>query len=81
MIDHAIKDCRSTSAMLHGTADGRVLAWQSFKELHPDISQEELMEQFRDEARYGRIAIKNQNSVFSHKKYIAALIAFFIIVF
>jgi len=80
MIDHAFKDCRSISAMLHGTADGRALAWQSFEEAHPNISQEELIEQFSTEARYGRIHIKNQYSVFSYKKFIAVLITFFIIV-
>lgn len=80
MFDHAFKDCRSISAMLHGTADGRSLAWQSFEEAHPYLSQEELMEKFTIEARYGRIHIKNLHSVFSYKKFIAALIAFFIIV-
>jgi len=80
MIDHAIKDSRSISAMLNSTDDGRALAWQSFEEKHPNLSQEELMKKFRMEARYGRIHMKNQNSVFSNKKYIAALIAFLIIV-
>lgn len=79
MIDHALKDRRSISAMLHGTADGRALAWQSFEESHPDTSQEELMEQFREEARYGRIPIKNQLSVFSYRKFITALIVFLIV--
>jgi hypothetical protein len=80
MIDHALKDRRSISAMLHGITDGRALAWQSFEESHPDTSQEELMEQFREEARYGLIAIKNQSPVFSYRKFIAALIAFIVIV-
>lgn len=79
MIDHALKDRRSVSAMLHGIADGRALAWESFEEPHPDTSQEELMEQFREEARYGRIAIKNQFFDFSYKKFIAGLIALIII--
>ena len=78
MIDHAIKDCRSISAMLHDAADGRALAWQSFEELHPNISQEELMGKFRIEARYGHIHIQNKQSFF--KKYIFPLIAFLIIV-
>jgi len=81
MVDHAYKDRRSVSAMLRGTADGRALSWQSFKESHPNISQEELMEQFCDEARYGRIHIKNYRAAISNSKYIAALIAIFIIVF
>jgi len=79
MIDHALKDRRSTAAMLHGTADGRVLAWQSFEESHPNSSQEELMEQFCDDARYGLIHIKIKHSVFTYKKFIAALIAFIVI--
>ena len=80
MVDHAFKDCRSISAMLNGAADGRALAWQSFENAYQNISQEELMEKFSIEARYGRIHIKNKHSVFLHKKYIAALIAFLIIV-
>jgi len=80
MIDHAFKDRRSVSAMLHGIADGRALAWQSFEESHPDTSQEELMEQFHEEARYGHIHIKTKYSNFLHKKHIAAFIAFFVIV-
>jgi hypothetical protein len=79
MIDHALKDRRSTSAMLHGIADGRALAWQSFEESHPNISQEELMEQFREDARYGRISIKNQLFDFSYKKFIAGFIVFIVI--
>lgn len=80
MVDHAFKDCRSISAMLHSTDDGRALAWQSFEEKHPYLSQEELMEKFTIEARYGRIHIKNLHSIFSYKKFFAALISFFIIV-
>lgn len=80
MVDHAFKDCRSVYAMLHGTDDERAKAWQAFEEGHPNISQEELMEKFSIEARYGRIHVKDKRSVFLHKKYIAVLIAFFIIV-
>ena len=79
MIDYALKDRRSVSAMLHGIADGRALAWQSFEQSHPDPPQEELMEQFGEEARYGRMAIKNELFDFSYKKFIAALIAFIVI--
>ena len=79
IIDHAIKDRRSISAILHGIADGRALAWQSFEESRPNTSQEELMAQFCEEARYGRIAIKNEFFDFSYKKIIAALIAFLVI--
>lgn len=65
MVDHADKDCRSIFAMLHGVDDGRALAWHSFEDAHPNISQEELMEKFSMEARYGRIRIKNKYSCLS----------------
>ena len=80
MIDHAFKDCRSVPAMLRGAGDGRVQSWEDFKSVHPSLTQEELMEEFKQEARYGNIHIKNKHAIFLHKKYIAALIAFIVIV-
>ncbi len=80
MMDHASKDQRSVPAMLRGTGDNREQSWQSFEDAHPNISQEELMEKFRCEARYGRIPIKCRLLGISPWKYIAALIAFAIIV-
>ena len=79
MIDHAFKDCRSVPAMLRGAGDGRVQSWEDFKNVHPSLTQEELMEEFKQEARYGNIHIKNKYAIFLHKKYMAALIAFIVI--
>lgn len=80
MMDHASKDQRSVPAMLRGTGDGREQSWQSFEDAHPELAQEELMEKFRLEARYGRIAVKRRLCGNSSRKYITALIAIVIIV-
>lgn len=80
MIDHASKDQRSMPAMLRGTGDGREQSWQSFEDAHPALTQEVLMEKFRREARYGRITVKRRLLGISSRKFIAALIAFVIIV-
>lgn len=80
MIDHAFKDCRSVPAMLRGAGDGRVQLWEDFKSVHPSLTQEELMEEFRQEVRYGHIHIRNKYSYFLHKKHIAALVVFLITV-
>jgi hypothetical protein len=80
LMDHASKDQRSVPAMLRGTGDGREQSWQSFEGAHPTLTQEELMEKFRLEARYGRITVKRGLLGISLEKYIAALIAFAIIV-
>ncbi|MGZ8982999.1 MAG: hypothetical protein ACXW11_03475 [Methylotenera sp.] len=79
MIDHASKDRRSVQAMLQGYGDGRDRTWISFKNAYPTLPLEVLMEKFRIEARYGRIKANNRFAPFSQKKYIAALIAFAII--
>ena len=80
MMDHASKDQRSVPAMLRGTGDGREQSWQSFEDAHPALTQEDLMEKFRLEARYGRITGKSRLLGISPGKYIAALVAFAIIV-
>lgn len=80
MIDHALTDHRSVPAMLRSAGDGREQPWEDFKNAHPSLAQEELMEQFRQEARYGHIHIKNKHATFLHKKYISALIALIVIV-
>jgi hypothetical protein len=80
MIDHALTDHRSVPAMLRGAGDGREQSWEDFKNAHPSLTQEELMEEFRQEARYGHIHIKNKYAIFLYKKYIAALIALIVIV-
>lgn len=80
MIDHASKDRRSVQAMLQGYGDGREYAWTSFKNAHPTLPQEVLMEKFRIEARYGRIKANYRLAPFSLKRYMAALIVFAIIV-
>jgi len=80
MIDHALTDHRSVPAMLRGAGDGREQSWEDFKNAHPSLAQEELMEEFRQEARYGHIHIKNKYAIFLYKKYIAALIALIVIV-
>lgn len=80
MMDHAPKDQRSVRAMLRGTGDGREQSWQSFEDAHPTLTQEELMQKFRLEARYGRITVKRRLLGILSGKYIAALIAFVIVV-
>ena len=56
MVEHAAKDPRSTSAMLHGNGDGRELAWLAFEKANPEIiDQELLMAKFSHKARYGRV--------------------------
>lgn len=80
MMDHASKDQRSMPAMLRGTGDGREQSWQSFEDAHPALTQEELMEKFRRETRYGRITVKRRLLGISSGKYFATLIAFVIIV-
>lgn len=80
MVDHAPTDHRSIPAMLRGIGDGREQSWEDFKNAHTSLAEEELMEQFRQKARYGHIHIKNKHTTFLHKKYIAALIAFIVIV-
>lgn len=80
MMDHASKDQRSVPAMLRGTGDNREQSWQSFEDAHPTLTQEELMEKFKREARYGRITVKRRLLGILSGKYIAALIAFAIIV-
>jgi hypothetical protein len=56
MVEHAPNDSRSVSAMLKGKGDGRELAWLSFENANPEITDQELlMAQFSHEVRYGRI--------------------------
>lgn len=80
MMDHASKDQRSVPAMLRGTGDGREQSWQSFEDAHPALTQEDLMEKFRLDSRYGRITVKRRLPGILSGRYIAALIAFVIIV-
>lgn len=80
MIDYAPTDDRSAPAMLRGTGDVREQSWEDFKNAHPSLTEEELMEQFRQKARYGHIHIKNKHTTFLHKKYIAAFVFFLVII-
>lgn len=61
MLDFAVIDPRSASAMLVGTGDGREQDWLKFELAHPEITdQEVLMVLFGREARYGRIGAKKK---------------------
>lgn len=80
MIDSAPNDSRSVSAMLRGHGDGREQPWLSFEITYITLSQEEIMEKFRLEARYGRVVIKDQSTFNFSSKWLATLIAFLIIV-
>ena len=81
MVEHAAKDSRSTSAMLHGNGDGRELVWFAFEKANPEIiDQELLMAQFSHEARYGRIKASKPNINSLFQKVIFGLIAFAIII-
>jgi hypothetical protein len=80
MIDSAPNDPRSASAMLRGCGDGREQTWLFFEKKHTTLSQEEIMEKFRLDVRYGRVRIKNQSTLNLSNKWLAALIAFLIIV-
>lgn len=81
MVDSAPIDPRSVSAMLHGIGDGREQSWQSFEDAHPALSQEEIMEKFRLEARYGSIEIENSRILISSRKWLVAMIGLAIIIF
>ena len=79
MVEHAASDPRSVSAMLHGNGDGREQSWQSFADAHPALSQEQLMDKFRLEARYGRIKLKTKPSISHSKQLLVLLIALAVI--
>ena len=80
MLDSAPSDPRSASAMLRGHGDGREQPWLSFENTHITLVQEEIMEKFRLEVRYGRVGIKDQSAFKFSNKWLATLIAFLIIV-
>jgi hypothetical protein len=62
MVDFAILDPRSISAMLRNIGDGREQVWLKFERKYPEIpDQEILMEFFSREARYGRVGGKKLN--------------------
>ena len=80
MVEHAAKDPRSTSAMLHGNGDGRELMWFAFEKANPEIiDQGLLMAKFSHEARYGRITLRHLSPRSS--KLMMGLVALAIIVF
>ena len=63
MVEHAQHDSRSASSMLRGKGDGRELAWLSFENTNPEITDQELlMAQFSHEVRYSRIKAITQPS-------------------
>lgn len=71
MVEHAIKDPRSASAMLCGKGDGREQPWLAFEKAKPEIT---------DQARYGRIKASKPNINSLFQKVILGLIAFAIII-
>ena len=81
MVEHAIKDPRSASAMLGGIGDGLEQPWLAFEKAKPEITDQELlMAQFSHQARYGRIKASKPNINSLFKKVILGLIAFAIII-
>lgn len=59
MVEHAANDSRSASSMLRDKGDGRELAWLSFVNANPEITDQELlMAQFSHEVRYGRVKVR-----------------------
>ena len=81
MLDFAPNDPRSVAAMFRGTGDGREQSWLTFEAVQPAISQEEIMEKFSLEVRYGRIKNKSKRQLTSAKKWQLALIGLAIIIF
>ncbi len=80
MVDFAMQDSRSCSAMLRGSGDNREKAWITFQKLYPEFNLEVLMEFFSHEARYSRILPSNiLTNHLSRKWYLAFAIGLVVI--